>query len=187
MALVIKGSSSGQITVDVPAVAGTNTITVPAETGTVVTKDSNGILVNATQPAFSVVPASDQDNTTGNGTEVTVAFGTEVFDKNSDFASNAFTAPVTGSYFLTASCAIHDHTTSNTTGRMHISTSNRGYMYEFDPAENISGSGEGTFAVTAVADMDAADTATVVFQIYDATDVVDIAAANTTFQGFLLG
>ena len=35
MALVIKGSSSGQVTVDVPAVAGTNTISLPASTGTV--------------------------------------------------------------------------------------------------------------------------------------------------------
>ncbi len=33
MALVIKGSSSGQITVDVPAAAGTNTVTIPAVTG----------------------------------------------------------------------------------------------------------------------------------------------------------
>jgi hypothetical protein len=34
MALVIKGSSSGQVTVDVPAAAGTNTLTIPASTGT---------------------------------------------------------------------------------------------------------------------------------------------------------
>ena len=34
MGLVIKGSTSGQITVDAPAVAGTNTLTLPAETGT---------------------------------------------------------------------------------------------------------------------------------------------------------
>ena len=35
MALIIKGSSSGQITLDVPAAAGTNTLTLPASTGTV--------------------------------------------------------------------------------------------------------------------------------------------------------
>ena len=37
MALVIKGSSSGQITVDVPAAAGTNTLTIPASTGEMLT------------------------------------------------------------------------------------------------------------------------------------------------------
>jgi hypothetical protein len=40
MSLVIKGSSSGQVTVDVPAAAGTNTLTLPAETGTVLTTNN---------------------------------------------------------------------------------------------------------------------------------------------------
>ena len=43
MSLVIKGSSSGQVTIDVPAAAGTNTITLPASTFTVPT--SSGALV----------------------------------------------------------------------------------------------------------------------------------------------
>ena len=37
MALVIRGSSSGQVTVDVPAAAGTNTLTIPASTGEMLT------------------------------------------------------------------------------------------------------------------------------------------------------
>lgn len=41
MSLVIKGSSSGQITIDVPAAAGTNTITLPASTFTVPTSGGN--------------------------------------------------------------------------------------------------------------------------------------------------
>ena len=40
MSLIIKGSSSGQVTIDVPAAAGTNTITLPAETGNVLTDGS---------------------------------------------------------------------------------------------------------------------------------------------------
>ena len=40
MALVIKGSSSGQVTVDVPAAAGTNTLTIPAVTGTLLTTNN---------------------------------------------------------------------------------------------------------------------------------------------------
>ena len=42
MALVIKGSSSGQVTVDVPAAAGTNTITIPATTGSLITSSVTG-------------------------------------------------------------------------------------------------------------------------------------------------
>ena len=157
-------------------------------TTTSVVIDANGIITTPLQPAFSVVPASAQDNGTGDGTEITVVFGTEVFDKNADFASNAFTAPVTGSYFLTASVSIHDHTSSNTTGRMHISTSNRGYMYEFDPAENISGAGVGSFAISVLADMDAGDTASVLLNIFDAgSKAVDIQTNGTFFQGHLVG
>ena len=37
MALVLLGSTSGSITVDAPAVAGTNTLTLPAQTATVAT------------------------------------------------------------------------------------------------------------------------------------------------------
>ncbi len=40
----LKGSTSGDITLSAPAVAGTNTLTLPAETGTVLTVDSSGNL-----------------------------------------------------------------------------------------------------------------------------------------------
>lgn len=45
MSLVIKGSSSGQITLDVPAAAGTNTITLPASTFTVPTSSGKVLQV----------------------------------------------------------------------------------------------------------------------------------------------
>ena len=47
MALVIKGSSSGQVTIDVPAAAGTNTITLPASTFTVPTSGGSVVKVAA--------------------------------------------------------------------------------------------------------------------------------------------
>ena len=156
-------------------------------TTTSVVIDANGIITTPLQPAFSVLAASDQDNATGNGTAATVAFGTERFDKNGDFASNTFTAPVTGTYFLSATVTCHDHTGSNTTGRLQIATSNSGYLYEFDPAENISGAGVGSFAITKVCDMDAADTATVTMQIFDSSLTVDFQSSGTNFQGYLIG
>jgi hypothetical protein len=41
--VVISGDTSGAITLAVPAVAGTNTITLPASTGTVLTTGSTGV------------------------------------------------------------------------------------------------------------------------------------------------
>jgi hypothetical protein len=45
MALVIKGSTSGQVTIDVPAEAGTNTLTIPASTFTVPTSSGKVLQV----------------------------------------------------------------------------------------------------------------------------------------------
>jgi len=45
MALVIKGSSSGQVTVDVPAAAGTNTLVIPAESGNILTNNTSGTII----------------------------------------------------------------------------------------------------------------------------------------------
>ena len=47
MSLVIKGSSSGQVTIDVPAAAGTNTITLPASTFTVPTSSGSLVLLDS--------------------------------------------------------------------------------------------------------------------------------------------
>ena len=50
MALIIKGSSSGQVTVDVPSAAGTNTVTLPAKTGTLPTSNVDFITNRNPQP-----------------------------------------------------------------------------------------------------------------------------------------
>ena len=69
MALVIKGSSSGQVTVDVPAAAGTNTLTLPATTGTVL--DTNSSL--ASSKLTGALPAIDGSALTGVGGGITQA------------------------------------------------------------------------------------------------------------------
>jgi hypothetical protein len=42
--LVLAGNTSGSITISSPSVSGTNTLTLPASTGTVLLKDSNNIV-----------------------------------------------------------------------------------------------------------------------------------------------
>jgi hypothetical protein len=43
--LTLQGSTSGQITIAPPAIAGTNTLTLPATTGTIVLADGSGNIV----------------------------------------------------------------------------------------------------------------------------------------------
>ena len=94
MSVVISGSSSGTITLDTPAVSGTNTATLPAATGTV--------MVSGNMPAFSATPTTQQTGIT-TSTFTKVVYGTERFDTNNNFASSTFTPTVAGYYQLNAS------------------------------------------------------------------------------------
>jgi len=60
---------------------------------------SAGEVTKAAQPSVGTVSNTGQANVTGNGTNHTV-LQTEIWDINADFASNTFTAPVTGKYMV---------------------------------------------------------------------------------------
>lgn len=112
------------------------------------------------QPAFLAYNSANDTNQTGNGAAATVDFDTEVYDQNSDFAADTFTAPVTGRYLL------HTHVyvanvSSMETWAIDIVTSNR--TYRFETSNNIDQNR--SISLTTYADMDAADTSTVVLTI----------------------
>ena len=120
--LTLNGATSGQITLAPTAVAGTNTITVPAATGTmlttaggqtvsgtttVTTLNATTIQVGGNQavngPAFSAYNGSAQS--LSNAANTKVQFPTEEFDTNSNYdnATNyRFTPTVAGYYQITA-------------------------------------------------------------------------------------
>ena len=54
--LILNGSTSGSVTLDVPAVSGTTTLTFPATTGNVVTDTATQTLTNKTLGAGTVMP-----------------------------------------------------------------------------------------------------------------------------------
>jgi hypothetical protein len=90
--IVVSGDTSGAITVAVPAVAGTNTVTIAAQTGT----------LNAAGPAFSAYQSSSQ--TISSTTFTKVQFQTEEFDTANCFDSTTnyrFTPTVAGYYQFT--------------------------------------------------------------------------------------
>jgi hypothetical protein len=93
--VVISGDTSGAITVAAPAVAGTNTATLPAATGTV--------MVSGNMPAFSAYASSNQS--IANNTAVKIQLNTEVFDTANCFDSTTnyrFTPTVAGYYQINA-------------------------------------------------------------------------------------
>lgn len=92
--MVLSGDTSGSITVTVPVVAGSNTITLPASTGTV--------MVSGNQPAFSANRSTSQS--ISNATDTVVLFDVEDFDTASayDTATGKFQPLVAGYYQFNA-------------------------------------------------------------------------------------
>lgn len=99
--VVISGDTSGAITLSAPAVAGTNTITLPAATGT--------ILLNG--PAFSAYNSTTTTSSAGAWTKV--AFQSEEFDTANCFdnvTNYRFTPNVAGYYQVNS--AIQNNSTT---------------------------------------------------------------------------
>lgn len=142
---------------------------------------------------FLVLNSTTDSNVTGDGTSVTVEFDTEVYDIGSDFnnTTDTFTAPETGKYILTAGLLYQGATSAEDWGRLTIQTSNRDYYEDREPFNNQGvTNANGSFTISCIADMDAADTAVVKFIAEGGTKVVDIFGnathAYTFFSGALL-
>jgi hypothetical protein len=150
--------------------------------------DANGIITKPLQPAFWVRPASEQSNLALNST-ITVLWGTETYDQNADFASNTFTAPVTGKYFMHARVTVQSIDSAASYYNVNMTTSNATHQLFFDPRGFDADTNLYPFNVTAVADMDASDTATITIKQPNGTAQTDILHTGTysSWYGYLLG
>jgi hypothetical protein len=88
--VAISGDTSGAITLASPAVAGTNTATLPAATGTV--------MVSGNMPSVYAYQSGGNDLSISTSTTTKVLFNTEIWDTANCFASSAFTPNVAGYY-----------------------------------------------------------------------------------------
>jgi len=150
-----------------------------------IASDANGHVTKPLQPAFSVRKSSDQNDINQNSS-VTITFDTEVFDNNADFASNTFTAPVTGKYNLHLLFRLDQIDTGASYYQTTITTSNRNYTMTLDP--NYSADVDYTsFAFSVLADMDASDTASCIIYQSGGSQQTDLNSGNDTmFMGHLV-
>ena len=154
-------------------------------TTTAMSIDANGIITKPLQPAFMVHPSTAQLNIPTNAL-TTVVFGTERFDNNSDFASNTFTAPVTGKYQLQVNMRLDSLDKDNNNIQAHILTSNKNYYSIIQPAVFAADPAFWWFGVTVLADMDASDTAYVRLYISnDGAAQMDV-QTDSYFSGYLV-
>ena len=143
---------------------------------------SSGEVTKPLQPAFLAKPSSNQDDI-ATGANVTVVLGTEVFDVGSNFASNIFTAPVTGKYLFVFTLYGSQLDGDSSYFEIAIVTSNRGYATIQEPSGSEDVYAGGTVSV--VADMDANDTAYARVAIGSGAATFDI-TTSSNFSGALI-
>ena len=124
--------------------------------------NSAGIVTKPLQPAFLATKTSTASNAAIN-TDHTVLFPTEVYDQNSDFSSNTFTAPVTGKYLLTASLRLDQVDEAANYYLLGIIGSNRSFREIWNPGGITDNDSYHNMQVSGLLDMDANDTAIVRF------------------------
>jgi len=148
--------------------------------------DSAGHVTMPLQSAFLVGPSSDQSNLAINS-DVTVVFATERFDRNADFGSNVFTAPVTGVYQLNAIIEVGQMDADGQTyAALSIKTSNHTYRFFIEYGGHSADATRMTATGSIVCDMDASDTAYIEWYQNSGTSQADIIADETQFSGFLV-
>jgi hypothetical protein len=151
---------------------------------TSMTISSDGEVTKSLQPAFQVHPTSNQNNLSTGTT--TVVFGTERFDVGGNFASNTFTAPVTGKYLFTFSLYLEQVPDDASYIELYIDTSNKDYYHSFDPRGFDQDPIMFSWGMSVVADMDAGDTAAVKVVQAGGTTSLDV-QTSSHFSGCLLG
>ena len=156
--LIFMDAGTNRARIGVPT--GTTTLSLSGSntlTGDIVIT-ADGEVTMPTQPAFSVSPASNVNNLAINS-YATVAFGTEHYDVGSNFASNTFTAPVTGKYQLSFQLYTLYVDEDAAYTYWSILTSNREYFIIFDSGAFDQEAETWTPTLSITADMDANDTA----------------------------
>lgn len=148
------------------------------------------------QPAFLTYASGTLNNVTGDGTDYTIVYDTEIIDQNNDFdGTSTFTAPVTGFYNFNTFNGVAVSAGSGTLeGDSYIATSNRNYNGTNLPTKERVANFVGinawiSFGTNCYADMDAADTATshVEFNLgTKTTSLIGNANMNVRFSGKLV-
>ena len=147
--------------------------------------DADGHVLMPKQSAFLVNPSSNQSNIAINGF-TTIAFGTERFDQNADFASNTFTAPVTGRYQFNLFSYITGFNHGYSLFQMALTTSNVDMRWTLDGRYGDANPDYLPITFSSLVDMDANDTAYIRVYIPNyGSAQVDFDAASY-FSGYLV-
>jgi len=148
--------------------------------------DANGIITKPLQPSFSVTKSAQANFAVGS--EVTLVYNSERFDQNADFASNTFTAPVTGRYLFGCRARVDNLDKDASYYYLQLTTSNENYYNIITFSSQSSNQVYYHFDLNQLADMDAGDTAYMKIVQPDGTVETDLSGdgGSQGFWGFLV-
>jgi len=151
--------------------------------------DANGHVTMPSQSAFFAHADAMQNNIAANSTQ-DITFGTERFDQNNDFASNTFTAPVTGKYQLNVNIRLNNLDTAAAYYIIYLVTTNKNYFSIIAPDQFAADVGYFCLNFGVIADMDAGDTAKVRYLQSGGSAQTDVDGGSgdtaSNFSGFLV-
>jgi len=165
---------------------GTSNISVNDTIGLSVAPDGSVIMPN--QPAFLFTNVGTDTNVTGNGTPATIDFNNEIFDQGGDFASDIFTAPVSGNYFFVAHVATDGSTTSGGDCVLQIVTTDVTHLTVAKVPKELVGALM-YLKISTFVDMDSGDTCRIKLTVSgEAGNTTDIQQGTdrTHFSGYLV-
>ena len=165
----------------------TNEMKLATNGGARLVIDANGHVTIPSQPSFLARPASTIENLPIN-TNTTVTFGTETFDRNADYNNSnyTFTAPIEGLYQLSTTIYLQslDHDTSYY--GVDLITSNRTFYAITSMSGYDADVAYFSFHISALADMDANDTALVKISIPNSGAAQADISTGSHFTGYLV-
>ena len=146
----------------------------------------SGNYTSPNKSAFQARPSANINNVTGNGAVYTIIFDSEIFDIQGEYnpATGVFTAQKTGKYGFSVGVTFNG-AAGMTYCQLRLVTSNRTYDLFFG---NAVASGTMTVSGSAIADMDAGDTAYITLEVGGlGGNTADIVQNYTYFSGALMG
>ena len=147
--------------------------------------DETGAVTKPLQPCVLVNPNATQTNFAVNA-DVTVLWQTEVFDIGGDFASNTFTAPVTGKYLVSYSVRLENLDSASAYYYVGLVASNRGYYPIMSPDQFAADVPYWSMTGSITIDMDTSDTFYVIVRQNNGGVQSDISPNSSSYLSIVL-